>query len=57
MDIYAEITNRIIDQMESGIIPWEKPWVSLWASIPLHACQRGKRDTLHNSSGGLSEHY
>ena len=27
MDIYAEITNRIINQMEGGIIPWQKPWV------------------------------
>ena len=27
MDIYAEITNRIIDQMEQGIIPWQKRWV------------------------------
>ncbi len=28
MDIYAEVTNRIIDQMEQGIIPWQKPWVA-----------------------------
>lgn len=28
MDIYSEITNRIIDQMEYGVIPWHKPWVS-----------------------------
>ena len=27
MDIYAEITNRIMEQMEGGIIPWQKPWV------------------------------
>jgi len=27
MDIYAEVTNRIIDQMEQGTIPWQKPWV------------------------------
>lgn len=27
MDIYAEITNRIIEQLNAGIIPWEKPWV------------------------------
>lgn len=26
MDIYAEITSRIIEQMEQGIIPWQKPW-------------------------------
>ena len=26
MDIYAEITNRIVSEMESGLIPWQKPW-------------------------------
>lgn len=25
-DIYALITNRIIEELEQGIIPWEKPW-------------------------------
>ena len=25
-DIYQEITNRIIDQLDKGIIPWHKPW-------------------------------
>lgn len=25
-DIYAEITNRIIEQLEQGNIPWHKPW-------------------------------
>ena len=28
MDLYQEITNRIIAQMEEGIIPWHKPWIS-----------------------------
>ena len=28
MDIYAEVTNRIIDQLESGLIPWQKPWIA-----------------------------
>ena len=28
MDIYAEITGRIISEMETGLIPWQKPWVS-----------------------------
>lgn len=28
MDIYTAITDRIIAQMEQGIIPWSKPWVS-----------------------------
>ena len=25
-DIYTEVTDRIIAEMEQGIIPWEKPW-------------------------------
>ena len=28
MDIYAEISDRIIAQMEEGIIPWQKPWIT-----------------------------
>ena len=28
MDIYAAVTERIIAQMEQGVIPWQKPWVA-----------------------------
>ena len=28
MDIFKMITDRVIAQMESGEIPWEKPWIS-----------------------------
>ena len=28
MDLYQEITDRIITQMEEGVIPWHKPWIS-----------------------------
>ena len=33
MDIYAEITNRMIAEMEQGIIPWQKPWMAAGAAI------------------------
>ena len=33
MDIYAEITNRIISEMEQGQIPWEKPWLATGSAI------------------------
>jgi len=33
MDIFAEITNRMIAEMENGIIPWRKPWMSAGAAI------------------------
>ncbi|MBP3647446.1 MAG: DUF1738 domain-containing protein [Clostridia bacterium] len=28
MDIYAAVTDRIIAQMEQGVIPWHKPWIA-----------------------------
>lgn len=27
MDVYTIITNKIIEKLESGIIPWKKPWI------------------------------
>ena len=33
MDIYAEVTSRIIAQMEQGTIPWHQPWVSTGGCI------------------------
>ena len=25
-DMYQEITNKVIEALEKGTIPWEKPW-------------------------------
>ncbi len=33
MDIYKEVTDRIIAEMENGIIPWQKPWIACGAAI------------------------
>ena len=33
MDIYAEITNRMILEMENGVIPWQKPWMASGRAI------------------------
>ena len=33
MDIYAEITNRMIDELEKGFIPWQKPWMASGMAI------------------------
>jgi len=33
MDLYNEITSRIIDQMEQGVIPWHKPWISSGSAV------------------------
>ena len=29
MDIYAKITDRIVAELEQGIIPWQKPWAGV----------------------------
>ena len=34
MDIYAEVTNRLIHEIEtSGVLPWNKPWQAAGAAI------------------------
>ena len=33
MDIYKEVTNRIMEQLENGLIPWRKPWISVGNAI------------------------
>ena len=33
MDIYKEVTDRIIAQMEEGVIPWSKPWIACGKAI------------------------
>jgi len=33
MDIYQTITDRIVAEMENGIIPWRKPWLSRGKAI------------------------
>ncbi|WP_316227187.1 MULTISPECIES: ArdC-like ssDNA-binding domain-containing protein [unclassified Bradyrhizobium] len=30
-DIYQEITNRIVAELEKGTPPWRKPWTSVAA--------------------------
>ena len=33
MDIYQTITDRMIAEMEQGMIPWHKPWMAAGAAI------------------------
>ena len=28
MDVYAIVTEKIVNLLESGIVPWRKPWTS-----------------------------
>lgn len=41
-DVYAEITNRIVEQLEKGVRPWAKPWNAE------HAAGRISRPLRHN---------
>lgn len=34
LDVYAIITNRIIELLEHGTVPWKKPWTEDGAGIP-----------------------
>lgn len=39
-DLYTEISNRIIEQLDAGIIPWRKPWAGTRAGAISHATGR-----------------
>src|SRR5262245_53543747 len=28
MDIYTAVTNRVLKQLEEGVVPWRKTWVT-----------------------------
>lgn len=34
--VYEMVTDRIINQLEQGVIPWQKPWtgVLLFVTLP-----------------------
>ena len=33
MDLFKIITDRMVAEMEQGIIPWQKPWMASGAAI------------------------
>ncbi len=45
-DIYEAVTNRMIEQLESGIIPWERPWTGVTSGAIKH--KTGKPYSLIN---------
>lgn len=57
LDIYAAITDRIIDALEAGTVPWHKPWVG-GSSGCVSFCT-GKPYSLlnHILLGGVSGEY
>ncbi len=57
LDIYSAITDRIIAALESGVIPWHKPWVG--GSSGCISFSTGKPYSLlnHILLGGISGEY
>ena len=41
-DIYAEVTDRIVSALESGVAPWVRPWRALGASGDLRNGETGR---------------
>ncbi len=44
-DIFKTVTDRIIDELEKGCVPWQKPWVSSGSCI---SHNDGRHDSLLN---------
>lgn len=36
-DLYSDVTARILQQMEAGVMPWQRAWQSSGSSIPMNA--------------------
>ena len=59
-DIYEEVTNRIIKQLEQGVIPWHKPWKSVCtpfikAPVDLRKVAFNRITNDHFGSAGYSK--
>ena len=57
LDIYSEITNRIIEALEQGTVPWHKPWIG--DNTGCISYSTGKPYSLlnHLLLGGISGEY
>lgn len=36
-DLYQDVTNRILQSLEAGALPWKKDWQTKGAAIPMNA--------------------
>ena len=46
-DVYEEVTNQIIEALEHGVKPWECPWQSNAAALPLRVTGDSYRGINH----------
>uniref|UniRef100_A0A6M3LJW1 DUF1738 domain-containing protein n=1 Tax=viral metagenome TaxID=1070528 RepID=A0A6M3LJW1_9ZZZZ len=57
--VYEIITDRIIDKLKSGVIPWQKPWSGDYTPVNIasHKPYRGINVLLLNSMGFSSPYW
>ena len=34
-DLYQQITDQILEALEQGVMPWQKPWDSGWPQMAI----------------------
>ncbi len=56
-DLFQEVTNRIVDQLEAGTIPWHKPWTGGCASAISHTTGKPYSVLNHLLLGGRTGEY
>jgi antirestriction protein ArdC len=39
-DLYQQITDRIIGQLEKGVAPWQQPWATIGGGLPTNVVSR-----------------
>ena len=39
-DLYQNVTDRIIAQLEKGVAPWQQPWASIGGGMPVNVVSR-----------------
>ena len=39
-DLYQQITDKIINQLEKGVAPWQQPWSSIGGGMPVNVVSR-----------------
>ena len=40
VDVYQIITDRIIDALQNGTVPWRKPWNATGHGFPMNAVSK-----------------
>ena len=54
MSIYEIVTNKIISQLEKGIVPWRRPWVARKYNLFTKKSYKGINLLLINKEGGYA---